>query len=87
MVKRLMKMHSLLGRDLTIINSKTRTSTERTFMQVTWNLLVVDSRVSKFKITCNSTKGKCKVTGLDLRVPRRRHLKLNKWYSSSNSQC
>ena len=87
MIKRLMKMHSLLGRDLTTISSKTRILMERTFMQVTRNLLVVDSKVSKFKITCNSTKGKCKVTGLDLRVLKQRHLKLNKWYSSSNSQC
>ena len=53
MNKRLMKMHSLLGRDLTTISSKTRILMERTFMQVTRNLLVVDSKVSKFKITCN----------------------------------
>ena len=47
----------------------------------------MDSKESKFKITCNLTGSRCKVTGWDLRAQRQRQHKLSKCYTSSNSQC
>ena len=46
----------------------------------------MDFKESKFKITCNSTGIKCRVTGWDLKARRQRQHKLSKCYTNSNSQ-